>query len=145
MKLDDKLYCDICHKRVDNFVDPMDITYCYSDGEERHYCRDHCNVGEKTLYDIRKDYEDINNFEISIDKIKEYDKRFKELMGLSETYSPPPMPPVKPSKKEKIKRVYEDDDFIIDLFPGDKTVRVSVFEDGHFQDEMFVRKDDYCG
>ena len=139
MKLDNKLYCDICHKRVDNFVDPMDITYIYSNGEERHYCRDHCDIGEKTLYDIRKDYEDINNFEISIDKIKEYDKRFKELMGLPETFDTS----LKLPKKEKLKRIYEDDDFTIDLFTEDKMVRVSVFKDGHFKDEVFVRKDDY--
>jgi len=48
-------------------------------------------------------------------------------------------------KKEKIKRIYEDDDFVIDLFPEEPTVRVSIFKDGHFQDEAFVRKDDYCG
>ena len=48
-------------------------------------------------------------------------------------------------KVNKIKRIYEDDDFIIDLFPSDQAVRVSIFKDGHFQDEVFVRKDDYCG
>lgn len=143
MKLNDKLYCDICYKRVDNYVDPMDITYCYSNGEERHYCRDHCDIGEKTLYDIRKCYEDINNFEISIDEVKEYDKRFKELMGLPKTFDTSLKLPI--SKKEKIKRIYEDDDFIIDLFPEEKMVRVSVFDDWHFQDEVFIRKDDYCG
>ena len=47
------------------------------------------------------------------------------------------------SKKDKIRRIYEDDDFIIDLFPADQSVRVSIFKDGHFQDEVFVRKDDY--
>ena len=52
MKLYDKLYCDICYKRVDNFVDPMDITYYYSNNEERHYCRDHCDIGEMKLYEI---------------------------------------------------------------------------------------------
>lgn len=55
----------------------------------------------------------------------------------------PPMPPVKPPKKPKIQRIYEDDDFIIDLFSKDKTVRVSIFKDNHFQDEVFVRKTDY--
>ena len=58
--------------------------------------------------------------------------------------SVPPMPPVKQPKKEKIQRIYEDDDFIIDLFPEDKTVRVSIFKDNHFQDEVFVRKAEYC-
>ena len=55
----------------------------------------------------------------------------------------PPMPPVKPMKKEKIRRIYEDDDFIIDLFPENHTVRVSIFKDNHFQDEVFIRKQDY--
>jgi hypothetical protein len=48
-----------------------------------------------------------------------------------------------PPKKEKIKRIYEDDDFIIDLFPDEPMVRVSIFKDCHFQDEVFVRKDEY--
>ena len=55
----------------------------------------------------------------------------------------PPMPEVKPPKKEKIKRIYEDADFVIDLFPKEKMVRVSVFDGGHFKDEVFVRKDEY--
>ena len=55
----------------------------------------------------------------------------------------PPMPPVKPPKKEKIRRIYEDDDFIIDLFVEEKAVRVSVFDNGHFKDEILVRKDEY--
>lgn len=57
----------------------------------------------------------------------------------------PSMSYTKPSKKEKIKRVYEDDDFVVDLFMEEKMVRVSVFDNGHFKDEIFVRKDDYCG
>ena len=122
MKLNDKLYCDICYKRVDNYVDPMDITYCYSNGEERHYCRDHCNIGEMKLYEIYKD--DV----------------YREILKNTVIRTP-----YNPSKKEKIQRVYQNDDFIIDLFPEDRTVRVSVFDDGHFQDEMFIRKEDYCG
>lgn len=55
----------------------------------------------------------------------------------------PPMPPVKPSKKEKIQRIYEDDNFIIDLFTDEPTVRVSIFKDCHFVDEVFVRKENY--
>ena len=55
----------------------------------------------------------------------------------------PPMPPVKPPKKEKIKRIYEDDDFVIDLFTEEKMVRISVFDGGHFKDEVFVKKDEY--
>ena len=56
----------------------------------------------------------------------------------------PSMPQAKFIKKERVKRIYEDDDFIIDLFPEDRTVRVSVFDKGHFKDEIFVRKDDCC-
>ena len=48
----------------------------------------------------------------------------------------------KPLKQEKIKRIYEDDNFVIDLFAEDM-VRVSIFTDGHFVDEVFVRKEDY--
>ena len=59
------------------------------------------------------------------------------------TTAHPPMPEVKPPKKEKIKRIYEDDDFIVDLFTDDKTVRVSVFDDGHFKDEVFIKWEDY--
>ena len=45
-----------------------------------------------------------------------------------------------------IKRIYEDDNFIIDLIAADTpTVRISMFKDNHFQDEVFIRKDDYCG
>lgn len=61
------------------------------------------------------------------------------------TNSLPPMPPVKPPKKEKIKRIYEDDDFVVDLFVEEKMMRVSVFDNGHFKDEVLVRKDEYCG
>lgn len=46
-------------------------------------------------------------------------------------------------KVNKIKRIYEDDDFIIDLFTEDKMVRVSVFKDGHFKDEVFVKWEEY--
>ena len=59
------------------------------------------------------------------------------------TTSQPKMPPVKPPKKEKVKRIYEDDDFVIDLFTEEKIVRVSVFDSGHFKDEVFVRREDY--
>ena len=59
------------------------------------------------------------------------------------TSSFPLMPPVKPLKKKKIERIYEDDDFVIDLFTEEKMIRVSVFDGGHFKDEVMVRKDDY--
>ena len=52
------------------------------------------------------------------------------------------MPPVKPAKKKsKIDRVYEDDNWIIDLIDGN--VRVSYFEGGHFVDEMIVSKESF--
>ena len=57
------------------------------------------------------------------------------------TSSLPPMPPVKPPKKKKIERIYEDDDFTIDLFTEEKMVRVSVFNGRHFKNEVMVRKD----
>ena len=53
------------------------------------------------------------------------------------------MPPVKQLKKEKIRRIYEDNDFIVDLFPEESMVRVSIFEDNHFNDEVFIKKSDY--
>ena len=59
------------------------------------------------------------------------------------TTSLPQIPPVKLHKKKKIERIYEDDDFIIDLFTEEKMVRVSVFDDGHFKYEVFVRKEDF--
>lgn len=49
-------------------------------------------------------------------------------------------------KVNRIKRIYEDDDFVIDLIAADTpTIRISMFKDNHFQDEVFIRKDDYCG
>ena len=67
----------------------------------------------------------------------------KTVMEIMANTTIPPMPQVKPPKKKKIERIYEDDYFVIDLFTEEKMVRVSVFEDGHFKDEVFVRKDDY--
>lgn len=50
------------------------------------------------------------------------------------------------AKANRIKRIYEDNDFIIELIAAEEpTLRVSVFKDNHFQDEVFIRKDDYCG
>ena len=65
MKLYDKLYCDICYKCI-NITVPEDITYCYSYSDEvRHYCRDHCDIGEMKLYEIcreRKYKEKLKDF-----------------------------------------------------------------------------------
>lgn len=114
MKLHNKLYCDICHKRVDNWTDPEDIYYYYDrDNNARHYCKEHGEIGELKLYEI---FENPKYTEILKDTVE---------------------------KAIKIKRIYEDDDFIIDLFPEETTVRVSIFKDNHFQDEVFIRKDDY--
>ena len=67
----------------------------------------------------------------------------QSIMEIMQRTTLPPMPPVKPPKKNKIERIYEDDDFVIDLFTEEKMVRVSMFDGGHFKDEIFVRKDDY--
>lgn len=72
--------------------------------------------------------------------------RIKDIKStLPLTSSRPPMPQLKPLKppKKKIERIYEDDDFVIDLFTEEKMVRVSIFKDGHFCDEVFVKKEDY--
>lgn len=55
----------------------------------------------------------------------------------------PYIPPVKQLNKENLRRIYEDDNFTVDLFVKEKMVRVSIFKDGHFKDEVFVRKDEY--
>mgnify|MGYP003291241120 CR=1 FL=1 len=50
------------------------------------------------------------------------------------------MPPVKPVKKEsKIKRIYEDDNWVIDMIDG--KVRVSYFDGNHFVDEVVLSKE----
>lgn len=82
---------------------------------------------------------------ISIDPNKIQVDWTKVQRTLPLTNSHPPMPPVKPPKKNKIERIYENDDFIIDLFVDEKMVRVSIFDGGHYKDEVMVRKDDYCG
>lgn len=47
-----------------------------------------------------------------------------------------------PISAHKVKRIYEDDDFVIDKITGDSpAIRVSVFKDGHFVDEVFVWKE----
>lgn len=141
MRLNNKLYCDVCCKRIDNYTEPKDCNTYGVANQERHYCKKHNNIGER----MRSIYtnEDIDNFEINREKVKEYDNKFKELMNLPKTYSAPPMPPVKPPIKERIKNIYNDDDFTIDLFVEDKMVRVSTFKDGHFKDEVFVKWEDY--
>jgi hypothetical protein len=120
MKLHNKLYCELCHKRVDNFTDPKDIYYYYDkDGTERHYCKEHGEIGELKLYEIFEN--------------PKYTEMLKDIVDRT-------------LQRNKIKRIYEDDDFIIDLIAADTpTVRVSIFKDNHFQDEVIIRKDDYCG
>ena len=54
-----------------------------------------------------------------------------------------PKEQTQPSKKKKIERIYENDDFVIDLFVEEKMVRVSVFENEHYKDEVIIRKEDY--
>lgn len=47
-----------------------------------------------------------------------------------------------PAKKKPITRIYEDDDFIIDRFmtSNGPAIRVSIFEDGHFVDDVHIHK-----
>lgn len=55
-----------------------------------------------------------------------------------------PMPPVNPPKKEsKVKRLYEDDMWVIDLV-GNK-VRISYFEDCHFVDDITISEKSFRG
>ena len=44
-------------------------------------------------------------------------------------------------KLPKVRKIYEDDNWIIDLIGGN--VRVSYFEDGHFVDEIILSKEDF--
>lgn len=55
-----------------------------------------------------------------------------------------PMPdPIQVKKESKIKRVYEDDTWVIDLIDGN--VRISYFEDNHYMDEVTIYKDTLRG
>ena len=44
------------------------------------------------------------------------------------------------TKSPVIKRIYEDDDWIIEIVDGN--VKVSYFEDNHFVDEIILLRDD---
>lgn len=44
-------------------------------------------------------------------------------------------------KKPVVKRVYESSDWIIDLI--DNEIRISLFKDNHFVDEVFINKDNF--
>ena len=71
-------------------------------------------------------------------------RRLYNITDVPTQHKIPPMPPVKPPKKEKIRRIYEDNDFVVDLIHSkDPIVRVSIFESGHFKDEVFIRKSEY--
>lgn len=50
-----------------------------------------------------------------------------------------PMPPIKSASK--IKRIYEDNSWVIDLIDG--KIRVSYFEDCHFVDDIMISKDTF--
>ena len=47
MKLNNKIYCDVCCKRIDNYTDPVDCITYGMENQERHYCKKHSNIGEK--------------------------------------------------------------------------------------------------
>ena len=115
MKLNNKIYCDVCCKRIDNYTDPIDcITYGMA-SQERHYCKKHSNIGEKLL-GISKINRDSNPFILPLK---------------TNTVS------------KKMKRIYEDDNFVIDLLTEDHALRVSIFDDNHFKDEVIIKKEDY--
>ena len=165
MRLNNKMYCDVCCKRIDNYTEPEDCIICGIEKKERHYCKRHSKIGKKMLSIYYKEEENVYSeklFERSFEEaIKAYNRELKEKLNKikeKKSMSVDPnkiqvdwtkascnIPMPQSPKEEKIKRIYEDDDFIIDLFIEDKMIRVSVFKDGHFQDEVFVRKDDYCG
>ena len=44
-------------------------------------------------------------------------------------------------KQPVIKRIYEDDDWIIDLING--KLRISYFENGHYVDEVVLTKEQF--
>lgn len=44
-------------------------------------------------------------------------------------------------KKPVVKRVYESSDWTIDLI--DDEIRISLFNDNHFVDEVFINKDNF--
>ena len=44
-------------------------------------------------------------------------------------------------KLPKVRKIYEDDNWVIDLI--DSNVRISYFEDGHFVDEIILSHDDF--
>lgn len=172
MKLNNKIYCDVCCKRIDNYTDPEDcITYGIVN-QERHYCKRHNNVGEKmrsiyckedmSLEEAIKEFNeevkekfnkikekesmsvDPNKIQVDWTKVDWTKVKNKNIMP-AERWDESQIKLSKKPIKERIKNIYNDDDFTIDLFVEDKMVRVSIFKDGHFQDEVFVRKDDYCG
>ena len=113
-------------------------------GNEINEFLERINNGEDTRPDDIKmpDSNKCSFLKKIIKNVKEYDEA---ISNANESYKPffQELKELKP-QKERIKRIYEDDDFIVDLFPEDRTIRVSVFDDGHFKDEVFVRKDDYC-
>ena len=118
MKLNNKIYCDVCCKRIDNYTDPINCVTYGIQNQERHYCMKHAYIGKK-LHEISKTNRDSNPFIL---------------------------PPLKMNTiSKKMKRIYEDDNFVIDLFPKESIMRVSIFDDGHFKDEVFIKKSDYTG
>ena len=118
MKLNNKIYCDVCCKRIDNYTDPINCVTYGIQNQERHYCMKHNYIGKKLL-EISKTNRDSNPFIL---------------------------PPLKTNTiSKKMKRIYEDDNFVIDLFPKESIMRVNIFDDGHFKDEVFIKKSDYTG
>ena len=48
-------------------------------------------------------------------------------------------------RPNKVERVFENDDWVVDVLETDKgpVLRVSVFDDRHFLDDTYIRKNDY--
>ena len=66
------------------------------------------------------------------------------MLDLDSRYAPPPKMPsnfIEVKKRPEIKRVYEDDSWVIDLIDG--KVRISYFENYHFIDDIVISKDTF--
>ena len=137
--------CNYCvqQKRCEAFKIAKNLAEKEKENEINEFL-ERINNGEDTRPDDIKmpDSNKCSFLKKIIKNVKEYDEA---ISNANESYKPffQELKELKP-QKERIKRIYEDDDFIVDLFPEDRTIRVSVFDDGHFKDEVFVRKDDYC-
>lgn len=49
MRINDKLYCDVCMKRIDNEPDNNYYTYSIGSNIDRHYCKEHRVIGDAAI------------------------------------------------------------------------------------------------